>query len=184
MPNLESDFGFVILSPDHNFGLIRSTIGGLKNHYADKSITVAVSDTATKADIDEIKTICPNVHKGKKTVTSLINVGVKKGFKGWNMLLMEGSLIRKDIHRRIMYFMQGEKDILFPIVTDYDYQGKPIRIHGDIVDSTLNGFTIHQKTFKEVGDFSDNPMEISRLFWALAAVDKGCKFKGILGAKI
>lgn len=180
----ESDFGFVILSPDHNFGLIRSTIGGLRNHYADKHITVAVSNTATKEDIDEIKTICPNVHKGKHTVTSLINVGVKKGFKGWNILLMEGSLIRRNIHRKLMDRIVTEKDILFPIVADYDYMGKPTKIYANIVDSTLNGFTIHQKTFKEIGDFSDNPMEISRLFWALGAVDKGCTFKAILGAKI
>jgi len=184
MPNLEPDFGFVIVSPDHNFGLIRSTAAGLRNHYPTKHVTCAVPDKTAKIDIDEIKTVCPNVVKGKATVTSLINVGIKKGFKGWNILLMEGSLIRKDIHKKLMYFVKGEKDILFPIVTDYDYQGKPIRIYGNIVDSTLNGFTIHQKTFKEIGDFSDNPMEISRLFWALNAVDKGCNFKGILGAKI
>ena len=77
--------------------------------------------------------------------------------------------------QRFAYFFENEKDILFPIS-----DGKT-----NFVDGTLNGVFINKKTWKEVGEMSDEgSLEEIKLFWALDAIDKGVKFKAIAGSKI
>ena len=83
-----------------------------------------------------------------------------------------------------LYNIENEKNILYPIITDYDRQGNPLKCYTDFDEATLNGLFIHQKTLKEVGDFTDNPLKISKFFWMLEAADRGCTFKAILGAKV
>ena len=178
------NFGFVILSPEHNVGLVQSTVRSIKNHYGDLPYCCVTGKDATVSNIRELKKVCPAVYKGKETITSLINQGIKKGCKEWNYIIMEGTTMRRDIDKRYSTFLKNEKDIFFPIVVDYDHQMRPVNLHTEFTDSTLNGLFIHQKTFKEVGDFSDNPLDVSRLFWMIEAVEKGCNFKAILGAKV
>jgi hypothetical protein len=48
----------------------------------------------------------------------------------------------------------------------------------------LNGICINKIFFKEIGKLSENPLEISRKFWALEAKEKNANFKTILGIKI
>jgi hypothetical protein len=43
---------------------------------------------------------------------------------------------------------------------------------------------MHQKTFKKVGNLSDNPLDVSRSIWEAEAREKGVRFKAILGSKI
>ncbi len=141
------------------------------------------SKDATAADIKEMKKVCPTF-KGKDTITSLINAGMKKGHKAWNFFIMEGAFMRRGLLNRFSLFMEDEKDILFPIVMDHDIQGKPIKLYTNFYDCSINGILIHQKMFKKVGDLSENPLEISRLWWTMDAIDKGAKFKAVLGTKI
>lgn len=177
------DIGFVILASDPNIGQLKGTIRSIKSHYP-KSSYLCVVGKNTKADeLKEIKELCPCV-KGKDTITSLINTGISKGNKEWNILVMSGSWVRPNLDKKYSLYVESNKDVLFPIVTDYDIQGKPSKIYMSFDDCSLNGIMLHQKTFKEVGDFSDNPLEISRFMWMIQAQDMGVKFKAILGAKI
>lgn len=178
------DYGFVILSPDHNFGLLTCTMRSLMAYHADRPVVCATAQDATPADLKEMKTMCPKVFRGGNTITGLINKGMEKGHAEWNFIIMEGVTVRKPIQHLYSVFLQDKKDILYPIVTEYDMQGKPIRVRSSFEEATLNGILIHKETFKEVGKFTDNPLEISKLMWALEAIDKECKFKAILGARL
>lgn len=174
---------FIILCPDVNIGQLKLTSKSIKNTHKNSSFVAIVPKGTNAEDIKEYKEICP-VFKGKDTVASMMNTGLKNGGKEWNAFLMEGSFLDFDLSKKYASFCKCIKDILMPIDWDCDIQGKPTKIYSNFYDCSLNGLTIHQKTFKEVGDFSDNPLEISRLMWSLAAVEVGCKFKSILGTKI
>lgn len=125
--------------------------------------------------------ICETI-KGYDTITSLINVGMKKTKADWNAIVFAGSWVRSNIYRKFDLFVEKEKDILFPVV-----DGKI-----NFTEGSMNGIIIHKDTFKEVGDFSTAPMqksgcsdlELIKLFWSLQAIEKGCTFKAIIGMKI
>jgi hypothetical protein len=177
------NFGFVILSPEFNIGRIKTTFYSIKYRYPGISIICIVPSEATSAEIDEIKELCP-VHKGGKTITSLINMGMKKGNKEWNFLVMESTSVQGGLHYRYSKFMEDEKDVLFPVILEKDTQGKVCKLHISFIDASLNGLCIHQKTFKEVGNFGDNPLEIEKTLWATTAMKKGCRFKGLVGVRL
>lgn len=93
----------------------------------------------------------------------------------WNFLVCAGATIRSGLDRKFAFFVEDEKDILFPIAENKPY----------FVDGTLNGIFIHKKTFKEVGEWGeDNDLAWVKTLWALNAIDKGCKFKAIANSKI
>lgn len=139
------------------------------------------------ACMKEIKTLCP-AHKGKDTVLSLINTGMKRGHKEWNIFVREGSIVRKRIVEKYAPWVEDEKDVCYPIFVVRDRDGMPIKEEecSWFLDhpAQISGMLMHHKAFKEVGDFSDNPFDISRLWWAMDANDKGIKFKGILGTRL
>jgi hypothetical protein len=178
------DFNFVILSPEANYGLIKSTVRSIRGRYKDVAYCCVVGGRTSPKRMQEIKKICPDLYKGKGTITSLINQGVKKGDSCWKYIIFEGVTMSPNRDKKYKSFIESEKNILYPIITDYDRQGNPLKCYTDFDEATLNGLFIHQKTLKEVGDFTDNPLNISKLFWMLEAADKGCTFKAILGAKV
>ena len=179
------NFGFVILSPEPNFGHFKTTARSIATHYPGITGVCVTAGNATAAQVKEMKTLCPTF-KGKDTITSLINTGIKKGKSQWKMIIMEGSYVRRGLIYKYSRFIEDENDVLYPIVTDYGKDGYPVRIYKNFDEATLDGMFIHQKTFKEVGDLSDNPLDVSKLMWAMEAnrKEKNVKFKGILGAKI
>jgi len=184
----ELSFGFVIVLPEYNPNLLKSTFRSIKNRYwNDPPITCAVGKQTTAAELKEIKELCP-ANRGKDTFTSLINTGIKKGHKEWNIILMAGSLVRPRLDRRYGFWIEDEKDVLYPLVVTYravNQKMLPMKICNEFHDATLNGLCIHQKTFKEVGDFSSkNPIEVAKKIWALDAAQKGVRFKAVLGAKM
>jgi hypothetical protein len=83
---------------------------------------------------------------------------------------------------KLNQFLNSEKDILFPVVDR----------KMNFVDGSINGIVVHKKAFKEIGDIAPNSLqkvgyndfEISKLFWAMDAVEKGYKFKAIVGMQI
>lgn len=183
----ELSFGFVVIAPEHNIGRIQGTVRSIKNRYRHNThITCAVDETTTISELEEIKKIkeISNVVKGGGTITSLLNTGLENGHKEWNIIVIAGTCVRPTLDHKYSVWIESEKDILFPIVTDYNREGFPIKIYSDFYDGTLNGLCIHQKTFNQVGKFTENQLEISKKFWGLVASDKGCVFKAILGAKI
>lgn len=166
--------GFVILCPEHTVGLLKSTANCIKTRYPNLPVICATDDTATAADMKEMKDICPS-YKGKSTFSSLINVGMRHAPADWNFIVCAGATVRYKMDERFSYFVDSDKDILFPIA-----DGKT-----NFVDATLNGLFINKKTWKEVGEMeSVGPFETVKLMWALTAIEKGVKFKAIAGAKI
>lgn len=168
-------FGFVVLCPNNNFGHIKTTTSSIKNNYPEAKYICTVPETCHDDEVKEIKKLCP-CYKGGSTITSIINAGMQNApCKEWNFIVMGGSWVRGLLNKKMSYFIEGEKDILFPIVDRKMY----------FVDATINGILIHKKAFDEIGLFSnDNPLEICKLMWADEAIEKGYRFKAVLGASI
>lgn len=179
----KNKFGFVVLSPEHNIGLLQSTMMSINREYKKVDVLCVVGDNAKKKDIENMSKFCP-VFKGGKTITSLINTGLKNGWPEWNILIFAGTQVKRNLTNKIFLFANDDKDVLFPIIVDYNRRGFPIHIYKDFPEATLNGMTIHKNTFDNVGKFSENPIKISKQFWGLDATEYGCKFKAILGAKV
>jgi hypothetical protein len=177
------NFGFVLLAPDGNIGSIKCSFGNIKGIYPDAKIVCAVGAETPDVVIEEIQRVCPT-YKGGKTITSLINIGNEKAESDWNVTLMAGALLRKGMVGRLFGHVENEKDIIFCISPQYDRMGRPTALNSDFPESTLNGFTINKKTFADLGGFTDNPLELSRFFWAYDAINSGHMFKGVLGVKI
>lgn len=167
------NIGFIIISCDNNVKLIRNTYNSIRKSCKDCPIIICVSDEVHEEDEKELGKIT-KVYKGQKTVSSLLNIGMKNVPDEWNYIIIAGSIMRPYIERKYSYFAESEKDILFPIAN---------RIY-NFVDGTINGLFLHKNVYKDVGDFSNNPLEICKLFWAEKAIEKGYKFKAIQGSKI
>ncbi len=181
--NLVENLGFIIISPEPNLGRLKSTCTSIRNNYGIKSDIICIVCDQTKENLEDYNSYCPSF-KGRNTITSLINLGFKKTKKAWNILIVEGSYVKANIDRKYCQFIKDEKNILFPVVCDYDIQGKPTKIYNNFWDCSLNGMLIHKETFKKVGNFSDTDLAESRLFWCYEAQRIGCEFKAILGAKM
>jgi hypothetical protein len=177
------DVGFIILCPDKNIAGLKNSLNSiLYNSYGRESIAI-VGNNVNANDLKAFKEICPT-HKGKDTITSLINLGMKKINHEWALLMFGGNRIRPYLERKIERFITSEKDVIFPVtITEQKY---------DFVSSSLNGVVINTKFFKEVGDFPEAPMikegmndfEMAKLFWSVDAIENKAIFKGIVGIRI
>ena len=180
-----AQIGFVVLSPEPNIARLKDTVRSIKTIFGnDAKIACSVAQQIKKAQIDEMKEVCP-AFRGGETVTSLMNSGMSrmKG-EGWRMFVMEGARMPKSIATRYSRWIRSENDVLFPITIVHDRDGKPLKIMATFEESTLNGMLIHSRLFKETGEFSNNPISVSKCFWAMDAVRFGASFKGIIGVKI
>jgi hypothetical protein len=178
------DINFVIISPEPNIGRLKGTVRSIKNNYReDAKIICSVEKGIKKPQIEEMREVCPSF-RGGQTVTSLINNGMKHAPSGWNMLVVEGAWVPKNIQYKYSKWISSPKDVLFPIVINFDRQGMPARILSTFGECTLNGILLNKDFFFEIGNLSENPLKISREFWAMEAADKGANFKAILGIKI
>lgn len=168
------DYGFIILCPDANTGLLKSTVSSIKLRHANREFFGVTADCISPKNLKEMKSLCP-LHKGGSTITSLINVGMSKAKSEWNFLFFAGALIRRNIDQKFAYYISDEKDILFPVV-----DGK-----FNFVDATLNGLFINKKTWQSVGSMdNDGSLDFIKCIWAAKAIDSGVKFKAITGVKI
>lgn len=177
------NFGFIIISPDNNIGGLKNTIRSIKNNYDDSSIICCVNKQIKNPQLKEMKTICPTF-KGGNTITSLINEGYERLDCKWGILLIEGSRICKNLKERYSKWIKSDKDILYPLVVDYDINWYPKKIYDSFYNCTLNGICINKLFFKEVGKLSDMDLEKSRKMWTIKSSEKGANFKSILGIKI
>lgn len=165
-------FGFVILCSDDNIGLLKSTANSIKARYSNIPIVCATSGSTET--IEEMKKICPTF-KGKDTITSLINIGMRYSRAEWNFIVCAGVTVKSKMDQRFSYFIESEKDVLFPIADN--------KIH--FVDGTLNGLFINRNTWKEVGEMDESgTLEEVKILWAMSAIAKGVKFKAIANSKI
>jgi hypothetical protein len=171
----EKDLNFIILCPELNIGGLRTTVSSIKVNYPGTRYLCAIAEEATKEDTDEIGKICSFV-VGKGTITSLINQGMESSQRKWNSLVMAGVFVKKHLLKKISRWLESDRDIFYPIVGLNNWRFE---------NSSLNGFSIQRDVFKDIGKMADkeNNLEICRLFWALRAIEKGYKFKGIVGLK-
>jgi hypothetical protein len=177
------EMGFVILAPEHNVARIKSTVKSIKANCGQPCLCV-VGDTTSKKEIQEIKEICPCI-KGKSTITSLINTGLSKGHPNWNIIVMEGVWIKPTVEKKYYRFQKDIKNIVYPVMIEFDRLGKVQKTYSHFYDCSLNGVMIHKKLFDEVGEFTDTEtLENARILWASAALEKQAKLNGIAGIRI
>jgi hypothetical protein len=132
------EFGFIIISPDHNIGGLKNTLRSIDNYYANSNSICIVNSETDNKKIKETKEIC-EVFKGGKTITSLINKGFEKTKKDWNVLIIEGARVCKNLNKKYSIFINGDTDIIFPLIVDYDVYGYPKKIYDTFSNCTLNG---------------------------------------------
>jgi GT2 family glycosyltransferase len=179
------DMGFAIIAPEPNLGNLLCTVRSIKNNYPVSPYVCAVIKNMHTEEYKKMSEIC-TMCKGKNTITSLINTALKKSKSEWTLVVMQGVPVHRGLDKKYGLFIENKKDVLFSITMEYDRSGKIVKVRNNFEDATLNGMLIHRDTFKEVGLFPDGDLSIpaAKLFWAAQAVDKGCKFKGILGTRI
>jgi hypothetical protein len=172
-------FGFIILCPEQNTKALKSTVSSITTVYPDHPHIAVAPSTFSKEKIAELSQFCEIV-KGKDTITSLLNAGMKKTKSDWNIIVFAGSWLRTSFYR-IFKYAKNDKDILFPVVNRLT----------NFIDGSMNGIVVHKRTFEEVGPMptimhkdGGNDLELIKTFWSLDAMSKGCIFKAILGMKV
>lgn len=142
---------FVIICCDCKPQQINFTTNSIKNNYPNSHI------------------ICMN--KEGENVLSLINQGMEKT-TGWSFVVRAGSKILSRLDYRFAYFIEDEKDILFPITR----QKMTFMDHFN--------FLIHKNAFMDIGKLPNSKFtEEGKLIWYIKGVYQGYKFKGISGIK-
>lgn len=176
------DMGFVILCPDHNVAGLKNSVWSIKhNCVVERESLGVVGSNATADDVKDMKAVCP-IYKAKETITSLVNLGIKKLKHEWAFIFFAGSRVPHYLERKVANFVTSERDVLYPVVER----------KCNFVEGCFNGVLINTGFFKDVGDFPEmvaekqgfNDFEMAKLFWALDAMTKGVIFKGIVGMKI
>jgi hypothetical protein len=173
------DLSVIALCPEKNINGLKGTVRSVKHHFFDRETICVTGKNATADEIKEMKAFCP-IHKGKDTITSLINVGMKKIKSEWGFIIYAGSYVRPFIEVKLCHFVDSLTDVLYPIIDR----------KMNFVDGSSNGILMSKTMFKEAGDFPDvnkagaNDFELAKLLWATNAIKHGCKFKGIVGLKV
>ena len=169
----ESNFGVVILCPDLNSGGLKYTTNSIKAYFSQTQHVCTVGDNATASDVNHLSNFC-QIKKCGKTITSLIDGGIKYLSKEWCLVVVSGSLVKFNIFKKYGYFAE-EKDILFPVID------KKYLFH----EASINGILMKKQTYEDVGDFGDDFEDIKnvKLAWGAKALEKGYKLKGIVGAR-
>lgn len=175
------DVGFLILSPDRNIAGLKNTIGSIKLRSYNRDCVCVVGEDASTKDVKEMKELCPTF-KGKDTITSLINTGMKKIKNDWVCMLFGGTRVPSVIEKKLEAACKLENEIIYPLVENkYNF-----------VEGCFNGVVINNKFFQKVGDFPTSTMkkfglndfEFVKMLWASDALEKGAVFKGVLGIRI
>jgi len=158
--------GFVILCQNCNFAHLKNTLNSINVYYPTAKTTLVVQDKCEGY---------PKAIKGGDTLISMMNKGLKELSAEWNLIVYADGWIKDRLDIKYSYFIESNKDILYPISksrsTNYNF------ISHD------KGMMIHKKAFADIGEFPDESTEISRLAWAASALDKGYKFKGVVGGR-
>jgi hypothetical protein len=172
-------FGFVILCPERNIAGLRNTRESIRHNYPHASVLCVVGNDVTPEELKKMEEICPTF-VGEDTITSLINTGVKESVSDWNVLVFAGSWVKTSLYRQFDLFVKSEKDILFQVI-----EGRT-----NFIDGSMNGIVIHKKALELAGDFPRmqkmgwNELEMTKTFWAYAAIEQGFRFKAVMGMRV
>lgn len=176
-----SRFGFIILCPTLEKSLVKNTCDSILQTYPGAPMLCVAGGDISDNVLRELNEVCETI-RGHNTITSLINFGMKSTKSMWNVIVFAGSWVRPSIYRQFDCFVKEKKDVLFQVVNG----------RTNFVEGSMNGIIIHKETFADVGDFPEfrieRPgfceMELLKLLWAMAAIEKGCRFKAIMGMKV
>lgn len=138
--------------------------------YPDTKVVTVIPDKCKDySQISDIK----HLVKGGNTIFSMINQGVKSSYcEEWNLVIITQGWIKNGLDIKYSYFINSDKDILFPIIS------KSV----NFVDADVNGMLIKKDSFLDIGDFPD--AEGSKLVWASEAMHRNYCFKGVVGARV
>lgn len=168
------DVGFVIITPENNPRHVEITVSSISAKYKNKPFVTIVTDAIIDQTMSEISRI-GKVFLAKNTYSSLLSIGMKNAPAEWNMIVISGTQLRNQAHRKYSCFIDSPKDILFPIVDR----------KMNFVDGTVNGIFVHKNVYSELGDMPDTPnLNECKAAWGSLAVANGYKFKGIVGAAL
>jgi hypothetical protein len=176
------DLGFIVLCPNKNIAGLRHSLCSIRNNSYNREALAVVANNVNATELKEMKELCPT-HKGKDTIASMINAGMKKMKNEWAFLIFEGGRIQPYLEKKLVQFAKTQNDILFPVFE------RGI----DFVSGPFNGVLINTKFFEEVGCFPDisvfkedgmNEFEMAKLFWCIEAIEKKAVFKAIVGMKV
>jgi len=170
------ELGIIILCPNLNISNLKNTISSADVYYTNNKISVILPENCNKEDLEKFSKL-KKTYKCGINLSSMINCGIKNApCPAWNFIFICKGWMRSRIDIKYSYFIENEKDILFP-VTNFKLT--------NFSDTDINGLLIHKQSFDDIGDFPDEEnLDISKLIWINKAMEKGYKFKGIVGAKI
>lgn len=176
MLEFEKNLGFIILLPEFRLTGLRTTVSTIKSSFDDSKCICVVPGDSNNDDLKAIKTVCPIV-SGKTTISSMINAGIKKSEKPWNLVIMSGNIIRHNPIMKYKRFLESSRDIMYR-VTD--------KSHWRWEDASIHGLLIHKDAMKEIGTFSEDEesFQLCKLIWGARAVEKNYKFKGLVGVRL
>jgi hypothetical protein len=138
-----------------NVGYLKNTVTSLNSHYPKHKLTV----------ITEVANL-----------PLMINKGIKESpCNEWNFIICANGWVRKKFDLKYCYFIESTKDILFPVIKNNKL---------NFLDCDISGLLLHKNAFLEIGDFPNTTMYNSKLLWSAAALEKGYKIKGVIGARI
>lgn len=168
------DFGFIILCPEETKRLLKSTTNLIKSRFPDSSFVCIVDSTTKDQELKEMNEFCPT-YCGKNSFTSFFNTGMKHTLKDWNIFIICGTTVNSKLDEKISMFIENSLDVLYPII---DKQN-------NFIDATINGLTINKKAWNLVGNMADvGDLELIKTLWAIKAIEKGIKFKGVVGIRL
>lgn len=159
-----------ILAANKTFEQIRATYESLG---ALKFPVQRLVNIPEDQDSSELKTRKYNFIQNGKTLTSLIDGLCREAKTEWIYFAFAGRRVQKNIDSKLSLYVNDYKNVIFPVVK---------RVW-NFVDGSMDGLLINKKFHEEVGDFGDaDDLEITKLMWAGKAIEKGAKFKAIVGA--
>lgn len=144
-------------------------------YYPKSEAVIVVPANCSKDDADALAKL-KKTYKGGKTIPSMINCGMKHAPCGeWNLIVFSKGWMRNRVDIKYSYFIETEKDILFPVTSHKTY---------NFVEENICLLMLHKDAFKTIGEFPDmENLETSKLIWANKAIEKKYKFKGVVGGK-
>lgn len=165
-------FGFVILCPNCNFGHLKNALNSINAYYPNSKITIIVPD---KCNTEEY----PKAIKGGTTLASMMNKGLKESkCNDWNFVACTEGWFKNRIDIKYSYFIESKKDILFPIM-------KTKNLNYSFIEHDINGILIHKDAYLDIGELPNfESIETSKLIWTTQAIEKGYKFKGVVGGRL
>lgn len=166
-------FGFIIICPDRNLGGLKSTVKSIREFFSQHPYFCILSNDAIPSEINEFERICPIFTGGGGSITSLINLGIRKATEDWNFIFFAGTILRPNTIKKYLNFVKHEKQIFYPVINKkwvFD-------------EASINGILLHKNAIRDIGEFAEklSNLQIVKLFWALDAMEKGYQLNALVG---